>query len=325
MNPKPPVAAAPTISPLAAKLLEVVRAPGGFAKIRKELERNGVPLSLQSLGILPPTDDERRQLDFLPTDGEGHYKFAVISDMHFGHKYCMREKLASFVRMAYTEGVRVIFVPGDWLEGNDKHKSWELTSYDLPGQIDEMLDGLPQLDGLSYHGITGNHDERFKEATGLNVGELIEMKARKAGRSDLHLYGDFSATIELLIAGRKRPLIVHLAHPCMRKIGSTYAKSYGAQRMAGQYRNKPHITLIGHFHFCNFSFERGVKLINCPTWKAGNDSLGRAMGGAGSSECGGLIIDFQLSEKGNMRRFRPEYIEAQYEERAFRVRARSST
>ena len=237
--------------------------------------------------------DNVQSTGIAPVIGEWQ-KIAVISDTHLGSKYCLREQLIDFIHHAYyEEGIREILHPGDVLDGNYRHGVWEVSHSGLDAQAQDLFDTLPQLPGLTYHAITGNHDETFWDGAGLDVGKYLEGFFLTRGRSDLKFYGNRGAFLKI------RGIVVHLYHP---RSGSGYARSYGIQKMIEKYTvTKPNVVAIGHWHvFCQV-FERGVYGIACPTFQGGGSSFGKSLGG--SPAIGGLILKWRITKDSTMRDF----------------------
>lgn len=220
-------------------------------------------------------------------------RVAVISDTHLGSKYCLREQLKDFIHHVYKEGIRDILHPGDVLDGMYRHGVFEVTHVGLEAQMEDLLETLPQLPGLRYHCITGNHDWTFTATNGVNVGRAIERFFAENGRNDIRFYGDRGAFLKM------HGVVIHLWHPCS---GSSYARSYGLQKNIEKYNwIKPQIMLTGHWHvFCHI-FERGVHGIACPTFQGGMSAFGKSLGG--SPAIGGLILNWTLTEHGTIRDF----------------------
>jgi len=263
-------------------LIEEARGLGIFVRV----EHNHV-------GIVMPTPEERiRQVGVAPVVGE-RQKVAVISDTHLGSKYCLRDQLKEFVHYAYDQGVREILHPGDVVDGDYRHGKFEMSHMGLDAQADDLFDVLPKLPGLSYHGITGNHDFTFTEQSGIDVGHYLSNHFKERGRNDLHFYGNRGAFLKI------RGAVVHLWHP--RSV--SYARSYAIQKHIEKYSSgeKPQILLCGHWHvFCHV-YERGVHGIACPTFQGGGSAFGKSLGGAPA--IGGLIMSWDLTEDGTMRAF----------------------
>lgn len=218
----------------------------------------------------------------------------VISDLHAGSKYCMREQLRDFVQHAYDCGVRTILSPGDLIDGCYRHGRWELTHHGLDAQCDNLFTLLPALPGLEYHAIEGNHDDTFRDASGVDVSRYIEARARTCGRDDIHMHGGRQAML------RVQGALVTLWHPGG---SAAYAKSYRAQKFVeGNYGpHKPDVVLIGHFHQFNYCDVRGVHAICCPTFQGAGSRFSKMLGG--SIAQGGLILSWRLTPGGTLRDF----------------------
>lgn len=219
---------------------------------------------------------------------------AVISDTHLGSKYCLRDQLKDFVHRVYEAGVRQILHPGDILDGDYRHGKFEMSHMGLDEQARDWAETLPELPGLTYHAITGNHDYTFTEAAGISVGAVLS-----SVRKDFFCYGDRGAFLELHGA------IIHLWHP---RSGGAYATSYPLQKRVEGYAGgeKPHILLAGHWHrYCHI-YERGVHAIACPTFQAGGSAFSKSL--VGSPAVGGLLLEWGLTKDGTMRDFKHTFV-----------------
>lgn len=311
-QPTPP----PVVDSDILRLLEVVKkgplmfselcdkldmSPGKARTLVERASKMGskVVVAHDHVGIGPDKTEERIQGigGIAPVVGE-RQQIAVISDTHLGSKYCLRPQLQEFIHYAYERGVRNIMHPGDWLDGCYKHGLWELSHHGLEAQVQDLVETLPKLPDLRYHGITGNHDETFEDSCGLGVGPYIERAFHEAGRHDVKFYGRRSAYVR--VGGS----VVHLWHP---RGSAAYAKSYRLQKIIEKYSSgeKPHLLLVGHFHqYCHL-FDRGVHAFLCPTFQGGGSAFGNSLGGAPA--IGGMIMGWDLTEHGTMRRFSHEY------------------
>lgn len=218
----------------------------------------------------------------------------VISDTHLGSKYCLREQLRDFVRYAYDQGVRQFLHPGDWLDGCYRHGRFELTHVGIDAQTDDLIEVLPELPGVTYHGIEGNHDNTFRDDVGLDVGRYIEGRFRDAGRNDVRFYGSRGAML------RVRGALFELWHP---RGSGAYAKSYKSQvKIRDSFGPwKPDVLLIGHYHTFNYTDERGIHAIMCPTFQGSGSSFGKSLGG--TPAIGGLILSWRATKDGTIRDF----------------------
>jgi len=221
----------------------------------------------------------------------------VLSDLHMGSKYCLRQQIMDCVEHFYGRGIRSILVPGDLLDGCYRHGVFELSHTGLEDQTQDLLETLPNMPGLTYHCITGNHDHTFVELTGVNVGAFIAGYFRERGRTDIKFYGDCGAFIEIMGA------VVHLWHPMG---GGSYAKSYKLQKQIEKYGagEKPHIILAGHWHQFMVVEDRGVFGVGCPTFQASGSAFSKRLGG--QPALGGLIVSWEIAGKDLVRNFSVE-------------------
>lgn len=275
-------------------------APGRVAKLLKRAAAEGFPVDVIDSTIianLPRSRTDVRESGIAPTVGT-RQSIAVISDLHYGSKYCLRGAIKEFVAYVYAAGVREIVVPGDMVDGSYRHAQFEMTHMGLSNQARDMCKNLPQYDGLTYHCITGNHDWTFTETSGVNVGQFLENTFHEAGRRDLFAYGDRGAFLRL------RGALLYLWHPGG---SSSYAKSYRLQKRieAFQPGEKPQILLTGHFHQFCYVFDRGIHALLCPTFQGGGSAFGRMLGGAVA--LGGLTLSWQATASGTLRDFSVAY------------------
>lgn len=246
------------------------------------------------IGLVEPAVPTVKDTGIAPTVGE-RQRVGVISDLHFGSRYCMRPQIAEFVEHAYARGVREVLIPGDVLEGCYKHAQFELTHSSLEDQCNDALETLPRKEGLAYYFITGNHDETFWAKTGVNVGRYLEHHFQDAGRRDLHFVaeGDRQAYVKI------RGAVIDMWHP---KVNCGYAVSYGVQNRISEYAAiKPQILLIGHWHRFCYVYQRGIHGIACPTLQGAGARFGKSLRGGPS--IGGLVLSWSLTKDGTIRDF----------------------
>lgn len=274
--------------------------PSRTKEIIQEAHARGINIRVEHdhVGIVTPAPDERiRSVGVAPVVGERQH-VAVISDTHLGSKYCLREQLKEFVHYAYDQGVREILHPGDVVDGCYRHGIWEVSHSGLDEQSRDLYETLPQLPGLNYRCITGNHDFTFTEQSGVNVGKYLSNYFKERGRDDLHFYGDRGAFLKV------KGAVVHMWHP---RSGVAYARSYAIQKHIEKYSSgeKPNILLCGHWHVYCHVYERGVHGIACPTFQGGGSAFSKSLGGAPA--IGGMILSWDLTEHGTLRSFIHEY------------------
>lgn len=281
------------------------RAPKKVRDLISQAADRGLDITLEhdQVGVKEPEPTTRRQDTGIAAVVGETQRVAIISDTHLGSKYCLRAQLRDFIMFAYHErGVREILHPGDVVDGHYAGKTGQLfeTSHlGLDAQCQDLYEVLPELPGLTYHAITGNHDETFWAQIGYDAGHAIERYFRsppdgQKPRNDLKFYGNRGAHLDI------RGIRIHLWHP---RSGKSYAKSYHMQKLAALYsgNEKPHIALAGHWHIFNYCVERGIHLIACPTFQGGGSAFGRSIGGA--PEIGGLVLSWDITEHSTIRNF----------------------
>lgn len=275
------------------------KTPACVRKLIKDAKELKVDIKLGNNHLQLSPEEQIRTVQstrILPTSGTRQY-IGVMSDLHLGSRYCLREQIKDCVEHFYSRGIRNILIPGDLIDGCYKHGVFELTHSGITDQTRDLFETLPKKKNLLYHAITGNHCFTYAENSGVNVGSYIESYFRDNGRNDMFFYGDRGAFIEIQGA------IIHMWHP---KGGKAYSKSYRLQRQIEGYSSgqKPHILLAGHWHdFCNVE-SRGVFGIMCPCFQGGGSAFGKSLGGDVS--LGGLIVGWEIAGKDLIRNFSVE-------------------
>lgn len=290
---------------------KIGKPPGETRKLIGKAIEMGISLRVGGNHVhLSPEEQVRtvQQSNILPTSGV-RQMVGVISDLHLGSKYCLREQLVDCINYFYSRGIRHILCAGDLLDGCYKHGVFELSHTGLEDQTLDLFQTLPNLPGLMYHCITGNHDHTFTELTGVNVGQFITGYFSERGRRDIKFYGNCGAFVEIMGA------VIHLHHGMG---GGSYAKSYKLQKQIEKYGagEKPHILLMGHYHqFCEVE-ERSVFGVMCPTFQASGSAFSKRLGG--HPAIGGLILEWDIAGKDMIRNFsleRRRYFEVEIPQR----------
>jgi predicted MPP superfamily phosphohydrolase len=238
----------------------------------------------------------------------GYTRFAMISDTHIGSKHCYEIELNRFIHDCYDRGYRTITMNGDNIDSSLNHHGFiqELKYIGFDAQIDRMMEILPQLPGLKYYFIVGNHETNsFWKTSGFRPDEAMEHRLHKKGRTDFMACGSMSKgstkvpAIEsaylLLNSGNPETEIkVELSHTSDR---TAYAKSYAPQKAvdATLPEDRPDLLLKGHLHSLS-QFEYGdVMIIQTMCWKGpGTWERQKRM----SPAIGGIMFD--IKQEGNM-------------------------
>ena len=183
------------------------------------------------------------------------FRIAVVSDTHLGSKFQQLSALRKFLRFAKREGAEEILHVGDLFEGRMSHRGSEFLRF--LDSADEMVDyavaKYPDT-GLKTSIITGNHDISLMKESGYNPVRAVSQQ-----RDDFKFIGNDEAHVS--IHGVK----FRLFHPG----GSPgLAKSYRAQQEIWRNESSPDILLVGHFHFFNSVYEKGVTGINAACFQS---------------------------------------------------------
>jgi DNA polymerase II small subunit/DNA polymerase delta subunit B len=248
-------------------------------------------------------------VDVAPVVGDEQI-IAAISDTHSGSKYAQRSQLRDFIQYAYSLGVRQVAHSGDWLDGCYDHGRFELSHHGIDDQTRDAIETLPKLDGLSYWGICGNHDQTFTARVGVEVGPYIEQRFKSAGRSDVHMVGNASAYLRI------RGALIHLWHP---KGGVPYAISYRLQKQVEAYSPglKPDMLLTGHLHKFGRIVERGVHAFCVPCFQGPGSAFSNSL--VGQPAVGGLILRWRITQNGTLRSVSDELVSYYHNEQARQV------
>lgn len=274
--------------------------PSATRAMLEDARREGMRVRVEhdhvGLGADDESPEELCDLKIKPVVGQ-QQRIAAISDLHYGSKYCLDDRIEDFVDHAHDLGVREILVGGDCLDGVYRHSLFEQRAVGAQAQADEMRERLPKRRDLRYWMITGNHDETFFSATGVDVGEYVVDRFRDAGRDDLAYVGRRSAFVRI------RGVIVNLWHP---RTPPAYAKSYILQKKSEGYGYiKPQVLLTGHQHTFCYVNDRSVQAILMPCFQGGGGMRGSEFGNslAGNPTIGGLLLSWSLTADGTMRDF----------------------
>jgi predicted phosphodiesterase len=248
----------------------------------------------EKVGFLNTPRDGVQETGISPVVGH-RQQIGYITDTHLGSKWCLRHYLKDFVEYAYSKGVREILHTGDVLDGNYRGHGFERSHEGLTEQIRDLFEVLPAKPGLTYHAISGNHDQTFEDESGVDVGAAISGYFRDRGRSDWRAYGTRGAML------RVRGVLIDMWHPSG---GVSYAVSYKMQKKIESYApgHKPQILLIGHWHrYCSIE-ERGVYALAGGTFQGGGSAFAKSLT-CGPPAIGGTLLSWDLTEQGTIRDF----------------------
>ena len=234
-------------------------------------------------------------------------KIAVASDIHAGSDQQQITALGSFLKTAYDEGARDVFVPGDVTAGNNMYRGQmhDLFALWSKPQVRVADYSLPRFPGLRYYVIGGNHDYSYVRDDGGDV--VRELCDKRADMSDCgYDVGDVALTDNC---------IVRMWHPSG---GVPYAKSYRLQKAMEQYSHDPRVKLVlaGHLHISLGPVKEGHMYgLQCGCFEGQTNYLRRK---GLFPAVGGWIIDMSIREDGEISRIRTEWLEYETIENDYR-------
>jgi len=246
---------------------------------------------------LPDYQSDEVQSGELPTHRSGDFRFGVIGDIHFGHKRCRVDFLQDYVYKAYGLGVRTMFYLGDALDGDYAHGRFELAANGLDEQCAAAWHGLPQLEGLTYIGISGNHEATLGDRIGIDAGQYMQTYFEKYGRHDLQHIGRRAGWYQFQVEGAASAPLVYLWHP--KGKGGVNFEPMLKRRINGMPRGQePDFMFAGHLHgFCHV-VHRDVRAFCMGTFHGHGGDFSNAIGTEQALQ--GVVISFELDSGGHI-------------------------
>ena len=189
----------------------------------------------------------------------GWIRFGVISDTHLGSKYERLDVLNNAYNIFALEKVTTVFHAGNIIDGYGRFNQFDVFNIGTEAQLNYCIKVYPQREGITTHFITADdHEGWIVQREHINIGELLELKARKAGRLDLHHLGYLESDV-LFDIGSK-PTRIRIFHPGG---GCAYALSYKPQKIIESIQGgeKPDLLLVGHYHKLGYFTWRNVDVL----------------------------------------------------------------
>jgi|GEM_PF-2310772 len=253
-----------------------------------ELEYETIDDNGTRLWYIPDDGDKRYRLG----NGDGRYRFGLISDTHLGAKTERLDDLHDFYDRLVDHGIDLVFHAGDIGDGWKVHRNhvngvkgkatgWERLR-------DYVIDNYPHRDDIDTLFIEGNHDHKLYRREGIHFGELIDQR-----RDDLHYLGDSQARI---VFDDTNDIDLELIHPAG---GKPYTLGYRLQTLYRErpLHDRPTIAAIGHLHGQMQAESEGVLGFYTGCWKD-LTTYGQRRGHKGA--IGGWIIDLEI-QSGEVR------------------------
>lgn len=231
------------------------------------------------------------------SDASGWHRFGVISDTHYGSRYCREDVCEDIYDWYRKDGISTVYHCGNWIDGEASFNRYDLIpeAHGMQAQLDYFVARYPRRKGMVTSYVAGDdHEGWYFQREGVDIGRMLSDTALRAGRTDLDYLGYKEAfvTLEHRKSGKHTRLLVD--HPGS---GSAYADSYAAQKRveAIQPGEKPGMWLFGHWHKAGYFWPRGVHVILAGCTKD-LDPFGRKKGLR--YDIGGWIIEAKQDAGG---------------------------
>ena len=183
-------------------------------------------------------------------------ELGIVSDTHYGSIWSQPSMVKTFAYEAYNRGITDMLHIGDITDGdysrirpNHVH---EVFLYGATGQMEYVVNTLPKYKGMTWHAITGSHDQTHLFNYGMDIGAEIAKR-----RKDFDYLGQDRAIY--MIDNCK----IELFHPGggTSRILSTKPQN-GIDQMPSL--AKPNLSLRGHYHKVYSMVYRGIPVLLCP-------------------------------------------------------------
>lgn len=230
-------------------------------------------------------------------------RFGFTADNHLGSKHERMDVLNALFDIWAEEGIDTVYQAGNMIEGEASFNKFDIKVWGFDAQAEYFVENWPKRPGIKTYFVTGDdHEGWYIKREVINVGQILEDKARRAGREDLIYLGHMEH--DIVFKGKKQNCIVRLLHAGG---GSSYATSYSAQKIVESYQGgeKPNVLLIGHYHKAEYGYPREVHCIQAGCTEDQSSFMRKNKIAA---HVGGWIVEMTLNEDGAIVRFKCEWI-----------------
>lgn len=230
------------------------------------------------------------------------YRIGFVSDNHLGSNKERLDVLEALYDIFEKEGIHDVYNGGNWIDGEAKFNKNEIHVFGMTNQIEYFVNHYPRRQGITTHFVAGDdHEGWYAQRECINIGEYAELKAQKAGRTDLHYLGYVEADIEF--KARNGSAIMKLMHAGG---GTAYALSYTPQKLVESFSggHKPQMLLIGHYHKFDFFYYRNCWVLQMGTTQDQSTFMRKKKIAA---HVGGGILEFQQGIDGAINRCKCEF------------------
>lgn len=179
----------------------------------------------------------------------GWIRFGLAGDTHLVNNYHDNDAWRQYITELYKDGVVVMFHAGDVWDGCTpksiiyRGQQMDVPTIHYPTAMRMVSEGTPDM-GIKKVYITGNHDTKLYENTGIDAGEGMERQRERDGHDDFDYLQPYYARVELSKNPRLLLDLVHLRRAPAYSIGyalQTYLRNVPP-------RMRSHILGAGHTH-----------------------------------------------------------------------------
>ena len=250
----------------------------------------------------PPAPGGRQTVQ-LKDRGDGWKLIGFVSDTHLGSKHERLDVLEHLYSHFEAEGITAVFHGGNWAEGESKVNRHDIKVFGLESQLSYFIERYPARKGITTYYVAGDdHEGWWQQREQVNIGSLLEAKARAAGRTDLWYLGYVEADIEL--KAKKGSAVLRIMHGGG---GAPYAYSYALQKTVESFQGgeKPAVLCMGHHHKFDYCYPRSVHAL-MPGCVCDQSIFMRKR--KIEAHVGGVIGWLKQASDGSVTRFRAEWL-----------------
>jgi predicted phosphodiesterase/biotin operon repressor len=242
---------------------ELDRSPSSIQDALRELAEQGYNIEVDSAqGLELSSTIPKAPIVKISTReyfGDDWIRFGLIADTHLVSKYERLDVLHALYDIFEREGIRTVYHAGNWIDGEARFNKYDLHCIGLENQVKYFLANYPRRKDITTHILSGDdHEGWYVQREQINVGQVMQARARESGRNDLFDLGYMERDISFRAKrGQNTIRVIHAGG------GSTYAISYTSQKYVESLQGgeKPSLVLVGHFHKFDFSYPREVNVI----------------------------------------------------------------
>lgn len=240
------------------------------------------------------------------------HRFGVVSDTHLANRNSRLDVLECLYDWYAEEGIEVVLLAGNLVDGEFKYNQQELLAHGVEGQIAYAAENYPKREGIVTKFISADdHEGWWASRSGLDIGRHMHNTFRDLGREDLQWLGHVEVDLELHPDNPQA--VLRMFHPGG---GTAYAISYSPQKQIESWQggNKPSVCIFGHYHKWGLFYPREVWCLLAGTTCDQTMFMRKKKLAA---HVGGSILEIEMTSLGGVgevkAQFKPFYDKGYYE------------